>query len=382
LQENSKALQYFKFKEQKMKITAAVVESVGAEFTLSEVELDGPGSGEVLVKVKAAGICRTDIGARNGNYPTGFPAVFGHEGAGVVEQVGPGVAKVAPGDHVLLSFNSCGHCPNCQRGHPPFCSNGIALNVSGKGAKGDSSYSRNGDQISGHFFGQSSFATHSIANERNIVVVPKDAPLETLAPLGCGFQTGAGAFLNSLPVKAGMHVAVLGTGSVGLSGIMAARLAGCATIIAVDISENRLALASELGATHTINGKEDDVTEQMLAISGNGLDAILDTTAVSSLLSSTIGALHSRGVMMLGGAAKPGTTVEFDVGAIHYGRTVKGMLEGDSIPDIFIPELIGHYTNGRFPIDKLITFYDFKDINKAVEETLLGKVVKAVLIMP
>ncbi len=364
-----------------MKITAAVVEAAGAEFQFSELELAEPGPGEIRVKIHACGICHTDIGAQQGNYPTGFPAVFGHEGAGVVERTGEGVSKVVPGDYVVLSFNSCGACSHCHTGFPAYCSNAMSLNVSGHRGDGVSAYSRNGDSIKGHFFSQSSFATHSIVYERNLVKVSKDIPLAELAPLGCGIQTGAGAFLNTLPVKAGMRVAVIGTGSVGLSAIMAARLAGCAVIVAIDILESRLQLAAELGATHTIDGRDPKLVEQLIEISSGGLDGILDTTSIPALLRQAVLSLNARGTLLLGGAAKPGSTVEFDMGPIHYGRTVRGTLEGDSIPDEFIPQLIEHYRAGRFPMDKLISYYDFKDLNQAMRDTHAGKAVKAVLKM-
>ncbi len=369
-----------------MQIRAAVVEQADERFVFSDVELEEPGIGEVLVRVKACGICHTDVGARGGNYPIPFPAILGHEGAGIVEKVGAGVSKVAPGDPVVMTVGSCGKCRHCQTGFPTYCRQALFENMSGTRPNGKSSYSRNNKPISGHFFCQSSFATYSIATERSVVKVGQDVPLDVVAPLGCGIQTGAGAVINTLRAKPGMQVAVIGTGSVGLSAIMGAKLAGCSTIIAVDIQASRLELARELGATHTINSAEEkQVSARMLEISGGdllsggGLDGILDTTSIKAVLSDAITALHLRGTLLVGGAAKPGAKLEFETGDIHYGRTVAGVLEGDSIPDIFIPQLIEHYQAGEFPIDKLISYYDFQDINRAIDDALSGKAVKPVL---
>ena len=364
-----------------MKITAALVERANDPFELSDVELGDPGPGEVLIRVKACGICHTDLGASAGHYPIQFPVILGHEGAGVVEQVGVGVSKVQPGDHVVMSFGSCGSCHNCQGGFPSYCANGLQANLSGMRPDGSSAYSREGQSVSGHFFSQSAFATHSLATERNVVKVDRDVPLEVVAPLGCGIQTGAGAVINTLSARPGMQIGIIGTGSVGLSAVMAARLAGCSTIVAVDIQPSRLDMALELGATHVINSAEEpELAARMQQISGGGLDAILDTTSTKSVVSEVIKGLHMRGTLLIGGAAKPGATLEFDTGDIHYGRTVAGVLEGDSIPDIFIPELINHYRQGRFPLDRLISRYPFAEINRAVEDTLNGNAIKPVLL--
>ncbi|MEU6573466.1 NAD(P)-dependent alcohol dehydrogenase [Streptomyces sp. NPDC046805] len=365
-----------------MRITAAVVEETGGPFVLGDIELAEPRPDEVLVKVSAAGLCHTDLGAAADHYPLKMPAVLGHEGAGVVERVGSNVTKVAPGDHVVLTFNSCGSCGNCRSAKPTYCHNGSALNVIGTRADGSTAYTRDtGAPLSGHFFSQSSFATYSVASERNVVKVSHHVPLDLVGPLGCGIQTGAGAVLNTLCARPGQSLAVFGAGSVGLSSIMAARLSGCGVIVAVDLMPERRELALELGATHVLDGARDDLAEELRRITGEGLDYAIDYTSNGQVVRTAVAALKPLGTCLLGGAAAPGTPIELDMGLIHTGRTVRGMLEGDSVPDLFIPELIEHYRAGRFPFDRLITHFAFEQINEAVKATQSGATVKAVLTM-
>ncbi|MGW0763318.1 alcohol dehydrogenase catalytic domain-containing protein, partial [Streptomyces sp. NPDC002814] len=236
---------------------AAVVESGGAPFTLSDVVLDEPGPHEALVRMVATGLCHTDLGVASGGLPFPLPGVLGHEGAGVVEAVGAAVTGVAPGDHVLLSFTSCGGCRNCRGGHPAYCATWLPLNlIGGRRADGSSTVSRGGEPLGGHFFGQSSFAERALADERSLVKVDADVPLDSIAPLGCGVQTGVGAVWNVLKPVTGSTVVVLGAGAVGLSAVMAAALTPATTIIAVDKVGERLSLAKELGATHTVDAGE------------------------------------------------------------------------------------------------------------------------------
>jgi aryl-alcohol dehydrogenase len=262
------------------KVLAAVVREKRAPFLFEELDMEvRPRANEVLVRVIATGICQTDVHIKNQEYPVPLPVVLGHEGAGIVEQVGDGVGTVQPGDHVALSYQACGTCPSCRTGHYPYCYYGYEANFGGARLDGTNALSKENsagkEVIHGHFFGQSSFATYALATEQNVVKVPKDVPLELLGPLGCGLQTGAGAVLNSLKVPAGSSVVILGTGTVGLAAIMAARIAGAGSIIAVDVSPQRLQLASELGATHTINGKEEDAAKRIREITVNGADYVL-----------------------------------------------------------------------------------------------------------
>lgn len=202
-----------------MQITAAVVREKASPFQITELELAEPRNDEVLVRIVASGVCHTDLIIRDQYYPVPLPVVLGHEGSGVVEQVGKDVTKVQPSDHVVMSFFSCGNCPNCRQGKPGYCLNFYNSNFSGARLDGSSAFKQGETKVHGHFFGQSSFATYALASERNIVKVPKDVPLELLGPLGCGVQTGAGSVLNSLNPEVGSSIAVFGADSVGLSAV-------------------------------------------------------------------------------------------------------------------------------------------------------------------
>ncbi len=364
-----------------MKIEAAVLHGTDQPFELESIELEAPRDREVLVRVVSTGICHSDLAVRAGDLPLPTPVILGHEGSGVVDQVGPGVSKVEPGDHVVMTFTSCGECTACQDGHPVYCAQSAAMNLSGTRADGSTAYRRDGATIFGHFVGQSSFATYALVTDRAIVKVPKHLSLELLSPLGCGVQTGAGTVMNVLRPPYGSALAVTGSGTVGLSAIMAARVVGCATIIAVDVNEARLRLAEELGATHTIDSGQGDLTEQLMdATSGRGVDFCLDTTGLQHVMTAAYGALAVRGTLGLVGVSPAGTRVDLDPWGMLGGRTVNGNMEGDVIPDRFIPYLLDLYEQGRFPFDRLITQCGpLGAINEAVAAIERGDVVKAVL---
>jgi aryl-alcohol dehydrogenase len=362
-----------------MKINAAVVREKSRPFTVEELELEEPREDEVLVRLVGTGVCHTDLVVRDQKIPVPLPLVLGHEGAGVVEQVGQKVSKVKPGDHVVLSFFTDGTCVNCREGKLGYCHNLVGYNFGGARADGSTTLSKDGEVIHGNFFNQSSFATHALANERNVVNVRDDVPLNILGPLGCGIQTGAGAVINSLAPHAGTSIAVFGTGSVGLSAIMAARVVGCTTIIGIDIRPDRLEIARELGATHVINGSEGDTVKKIQEISGTGVNYSLETTALPAILRQAVDCLTLTGVCGLIGLAPLGTEVALDMNSILFGRTLRGVIEGDSIPDIFIPQLIELYVQGRFPFDKLIKFYKLEEINDAARDSEAGTALKPVL---
>ncbi len=363
-----------------MKIKAAVVRAKSGPFVLENLDLDEPREDEVLVRITGAGICHTDLVARDQYLPVPLPVVLGHEGAGVVEKVGSRVTKVAPGDHVAMSYEACGVCNSCKKGRPTHCASWFYSNIMA-GARSDNSLTlRKGkEQIHGSFFGQSSFANFALASERNVVKVPTDLPLEIMGPLGCGIQTGAGGVINSLAARPGSSIAIFGTGSVGLSAIMAAVVTGCTTIIAVDINNQRLKMAKKSGATHLVDSRKTNPVEQITAITGGGADYTLECSGIPAVLRQAVDSLGWGGVCGLIGAAPAGSEVSLDMITLLNGRTVKGIVEGDSVPDVFIPQLIELYRQGRFPFDRLITFYSFDEINKAVEDSEKGKVIKAVV---
>ncbi|MET8357762.1 NAD(P)-dependent alcohol dehydrogenase [Micromonospora sp. NPDC005171] len=362
-----------------MRIQAAVAEEPSQPFVIEELELDEPRADEVLVSLVAVGVCQTDAHARNGQTPAPLPIVLGHEGAGIVERVGTGVTDLQPGDHVVLSYQSCGQCRQCLSGHPAYCAQAMAANFSGARIDGTRGLRRTGtsDGVHGHFFGQSSFATHALTTQRNTVKVPKDAPLELLGPLGCGLQTGAGTVLNSFQVPQGATLAILGVGAVGFGALMAASAAGVGTIIAVDVNQRRLALAEELGATHVVNASQSNVAAEIKRITGSGVDYVLDTTGRADMLEQAVDALASMGQVGLVAGGNRDATVP--AAKLALGKSVRGIVQGDSSPQLFIPKLIELYQSGRFPIDRLVRFYDFDDIDAAFADAARGDVVKPVL---
>jgi aryl-alcohol dehydrogenase len=364
-----------------MRVTAAVAREAEKPFMLEDLELDDPIEGEVLVKIHSAGVCHTDIGVRNQWLPVPLPLVLGHEGAGVVEAVGPGVTKVAPGDKVVLTFAACHNCTMCRRGEPAYCEQFMARNVAGSRPDGTNALHGEGE-VHGFFFSQSSFATHAIAVESNVVKLSPDADLSIVGPLGCGIQTGAGTVLNRLRPSAGTSLAVFGAGAVGLSALMAAKAVGCTTVIAVDLVPSRLALAREVGATDTVNAATDDVVEEIRRITGRGADFSVDTTAVTAAARQAVDCLAPRGTCAILGFGMAGTEVRVDMlELLMAGRTITGVTEGDARPDEFIPQLLELHQQGRFPFDRMITSYDFRDINTACEDSDTGKTIKPVLRM-
>jgi aryl-alcohol dehydrogenase len=365
-----------------VKITAAVTESKGAPFQLQELELGELRPDEVLVEVAAAGICHTDLICRDQWLPVPLPVVLGHEGAGVVREAGPAVTNVAPGDRVGMTFNSCGRCATCLRGRSTYCQDFFGRNFASARPDGTSVLSRGGELVHGHFFGQSSFATHSVASARNVVKLPEDVGFELAAPFGCGIQTGAGAVLNVMRPPAGSSLAVYGTGAVGLSGVMAGVIAGCTTIIGVDLRPGRLELARELGATHVVDAGAADAGEEVRRITRAGADFALETTGVPAVLRAAVDALAPTGECGVIGAPPFGTEVGLDVNnVLAFGRVVRGIVEGDSVPELFIPQLLDLWRLGRFPVDRMMVSYDFDRINDAVRDAEEGRTIKPVLRM-
>ena len=362
-----------------MKITAAVVREKSEPFVIEELELDDPRDDEVLVRMAGSGLCHTDLVARDGFMPIPNPAVLGHEGAGVVEKVGSRVTKVKPGDHVVMSFRSCGACTSCVRGLPANCLDFFKLNFAGVRADGTPTMKKDGKTVHAAFFSQSSFASHALAAERNVVKVDNDVPLELLGPLGCGVQTGAGGIINSLRARAGSSVAIFGAGSVGLSAIMAAVAVGCTTVIAVDINGERLEMAQKLGATHVVDSGQADPVEAIQRVTGGGVQYSLECTGLPKVFRQSVDALAMTGVCGLIGVAPFGAEVSLNMQTVLNGRTIRGIVEGDSIPDIFIPQLIELYKQGRFPFDRMIKFYPMDQINQAADDSEKGRTLKAVL---
>lgn len=364
-----------------MLIKAAVNRIAGERMSIETLTLEEPRDSEVVVRLVATGMCQTDVAMRNSPTRVPHPIVLGHEGAGVVETVGRAVRKVRPGDHVVMTFNSCGHCPSCHTGAPAYCVESEAINFAGRRADGSVALSRNGELIHSHFFGQSAFATFALCTERNVVPIRRDVPLELMGPFGCGIQTGAGAVINSLKVSAGSVIGVFGVGSVGLAAIMAARLAGATRILAIDTQDSRLEMAERMGATHRMRSSADISVADIKSASGGGLDFAIDTTGNISVIRQAIDSLAVMGTCGLISSAK-GADISLNV--LHLmlgGRTVRGIVQGDSVPDIFLPKLIDLYVQGRFPVDQLVSYYDLPQINEAIDDMATGKAIKPIIKM-
>ncbi|QDW40567.1 NAD(P)-dependent alcohol dehydrogenase [Bradyrhizobium sp. KBS0727] len=365
-----------------MRISAAIARSIEAPFSIEVCDLAEPQAGEILVKVHSCGVCHTDIAVKRQDIPLSFPRVLGHEGAGVVEKIGAEVTKFSVGDHVLMTFGSCGGCENCHQGHPAYCDQFREINFMGHRSAG-SAIRCDDVEMGGNFFAQSSFATHALVTERNIVKVDKDLPLELLAPLGCGIQTGIGTVLTCLKPFPGSSIAVFGAGAVGLAAIMGAKIVGCSTIIAVDIKKGRLCTAQRVGATHVIDGSAPDVLEQLIKLTDKGVHYSMDTTGVPAVVRNAIACLRKRGVMAHVAATRPGTRYDLDPSvALSMGIKIMGVIEGDAVPWSLLPRMINFYRNGTLPLEKLVTTFPFVDINKAIEAMENGAVVKPVLLMP
>ena len=335
----------------------------------------------MLVEIRACGICHTDVGVQNYEQGLPLPQVLGHEGAGIVRAIGEGVGNVDIGDHVVLSYASCGHCGNCTDDHPQYCSDFMLLNYAGLLSDGRVPMQAAGGAVYGGFFGQSSFATHAIAYARNTVKIPPDLDFALAAPFGCGMQTGAGTVYNSLAPRAGQSLAVFGTGSVGLAALMAAVDSGCSPVIAVDINQERIDLALQLGASHGILSDPSRLAADLRAILPTGVDFIVDTTGIAAIIRAGTEALASRGQLAVLAVTPPGTEVSINPNLLLGGKSIRGAVEGDADPQVFIPELIERHRAGRFPHDRLVTTYPFSAINEAVADMRAGRVIKPVLVM-
>lgn len=357
---------------QVVSVRAAVLRKKGGSLKIESLEMEVPREDELLVRLVASGICRTDIDFCDDWEETDGAVVLGHEGAGVVARVGKRVEAVKPGDHVVLSYQSCGRCRPCRSGRPAHCARLYELNFGFQRPDGTNGLKRSG--VRGHFFGQSSFATYVLATERNVVKVSKNLPLQVLAPLGCGVQTGAGTVINSLKVSRGRSIAVFGTGAVGLSAVMAARLVSAHPIIGVDIKPKRLRLALKLGATHVIDTRGRDVAVRIAEITGSGVAYVVETTGNPTMHQLAVEVLNPHGIVAL-------LTGEEGTDALPQGRRTLGIIQGDSVPQVFIPKLIKLYLAGKFPFDQLIKFYKFNDINRAIVDAKRGDTIKPVLRM-
>lgn len=362
-----------------MKITAAVSRSERPAPHLEGAELDAPRPDEIRVRIAACGICHTDLKAHAGYFGTPQPIVLGHEGAGVVEEVGVAVTHLKPGDRVVMSGASCGHCQACRDELPSYCREGIKRCFGGRRMDGSSALSQDGKALNGHFFAQSSFASHAIADARGAVPISNDVPFEIAAPLACGVITGYGSVRYAFALRPGQSIAVFGAGTVGLAAVMAAKIAGASRIIVIEPLPVRRALALELGADEAIDS-EGDLTQSVLAIAPDGVDFTFNTTTAAAVFDAAIRSLAIRGTA--GFVAQPPSGWAPPMTALAFGgRSLRGIVQGDALPRTAIPEMIGHWRSGRLPIDKLVRRYAFADIGQAFADAHSGAALKPVLMM-
>ena len=360
-----------------MQVKAAVLRDPAGAYAIEDVELAAPRADEVLVRIVGAGMCHTDVLPRTGMIAPP-PVITGHEGAGVVEAVGADVTGVQVGDHVVLSFDSCGACRNCLADQPAYCDTFMARNLFGVNLDGSTPVTgADGAPVAARWFGQSSFATHCLATARNVVVVDPSLPLEQLGPLGCGIQTGAGSILVAMDVQPGTSLVVFGAGAVGLAAVMAGRVAGATTIIAVDLQPHRRDLALELGATHPLDGADPRNVAAILEITGGGAQYAFDTTGIPAVIKNGLLALRMTGVMGLVGVQQGDLVLD---SSSWIGKTMMNILEGGAKPQDFIPRMIQLWQDGRFPFDRLIETYPMSRINEAEQSSLAGGTIKPVLL--
>ena len=362
-----------------MKILGAVSRGPDLPFSVEELELHGPRPDEVLVRLVASGVCHTDAVIKSMFPAEAGPVLLGHEGSGIVQEVGSDVTGIAAGDHVVLSFSSCGACGPCQAQSPAYCLSFSALNLPAIRPDGSAKITRSGAPVLASFFGQSSFATHVLVSPRNVIVVDPDLDLVTLAPLGCGIQTGAGAVLNLLKPHPDSTFVVFGAGGVGLSALMAAKSLGVATIVAVDPVESRRELATKLGADVVLDPTAGNVVEELLELTGGGATHALDTSGIPAVIAGAVKALGTRGALVVVGLGATDVTIDVQ-DLLAKGKSIRGCIEGDSDPQHFIPKLLDLYRHGQLPFDQIVTRYPFEQINEAVVDAASGRTVKPVLV--
>jgi NDMA-dependent alcohol dehydrogenase len=359
---------------------AAVLYEPNTPLNIEKVTLDEPQANEVLVKIVATGICHSDLHFMKGEMPVPMPVVPGHEGAGIVEKVGPGVTTLQPGDHVVLMVSfSCGKCRYCVEGKPTQCVENLPI-MSMATLPGGGKRLRKGKDELHHMFGLACYAEYTVVHERSCVKVRDDAPLDVVCLLGCGTSTGIGAAINSTGIKPGESIAIFGCGGVGLSAVMGARLAGAGKIIAVDTLDKKLNMAKKLGAEYLINASQDDPMAKVMEITGGGADYALECIGNVDVMAQAFSSIRSGGKLIIVGMAPLGTALNIATYEFLLGKIISGSVQGDIKPQVDIPRYIDLYMNGRLPIDKLITrTYSLDEINEAFEALEKGRIIRSVI---
>jgi len=365
-----------------MKARAAILFEAGQKLDVREVDVQDPCPGEVRIQMVAGGVCHSDLHVMTGHLPAPLPAILGHEGAGIVADVGAGVTSLEPGDHVIPLWRlSCGECEYCTDGRPALCPAGTEIRWSGRLLDGTSRFKLDGQEIK-HFAGVSSFSNYTVLPEKAVLKIPDDIPLENAALLGCAVITGVGSVINAAKVRAGRTVAVFGTGGVGINVVQGAVLAGAEKIFAVDLMESRLDHAKRFGATHAVNASQGDPVEQIRDLTGGrGVDYSFEVVGMPTTMRQAYDCLAKRGVAMLVGITP--STAEVSVPSlslVYEERVLTGSLYGSAAPKTDIPRLIDLYQAGRLKLDELLSrSYPIEEINEAYAALESGETLRSVV---
>ncbi|HEY9539091.1 MAG TPA: zinc-dependent alcohol dehydrogenase family protein [Kiloniellaceae bacterium] len=373
-----------------MKTKAAVLHEVGRSRPYAEsrplvvetLEVDPPGEGEVLVRIGAAGLCHSDLSVMNGDRPRPVPMALGHEAAGEVVEIGRGVDDLLPGDHVVMIFvPSCGHCLPCTEGRPALCEPGARSNGAGTLLSGERRLRLEGRAVH-HHMGVSAFAQHAVCSRRSLVKIDRDLPLEEAALFGCAVLTGVGAVVNTARVPPGSSVAVVGLGGVGLNALLAAQLAGAARIVAVDVVDDKLALARQLGATDTFNAAEEGAVEAICAATGGGVDYAFEMAGSVKAMDLCYRVTRRGGTTVTAGLSHPDHRFEVQhVSLVAEERTVKGSYIGSCVPLRDVPRYIALYRQGRLPVDRLMSErLLLEQINEGFDRLAEGRTVRQIIV--
>jgi alcohol dehydrogenase len=371
-----------------MKIRAAILEEMGRQppyadtrpLTIGEIDLEGPGPGEVLVKIGAAGLCHSDLSVIDGNRPRPTPMVLGHEAAGIVQEVGRDVTDLQPGDHVALVFvPSCGHCLPCASGRPALCEPAAVAGGAGTLLSGERRIRRGGAEIN-HLLGVAAFAEYATCSRRSLVKIDPEIPLEQAALFGCAVLTGVGAVVNTARIEPGTTVAVIGLGGVGLSTILGAIAAGAERILAVDLAEDKLALAVSLGATDSFKAGEG-AAEAIREATGGGVHYAFEMAGAVPALDLAYRITRRGGMTVTAGLPNPNAILQLPaLSLIGEERTLKGSYMGSAVPSRDIPRYVALFKRGRLPVDRLLSgTIRLDDINEGFDRLREGKAIRQIV---
>ena len=373
-----------------MKVKAAVLGRMGVAppyrqskpLSIEEIELDPPGPGEILVRIAAAGLCHSDLSVINGDRPRPTPMALGHEAAGVVEALGPGVDDLAPGDHVVMVFMpSCGHCLPCAEGRPALCEPGAVANGAGTLLSGHRRLHLRGAEVH-HHLGCSAFGEKAVVSRRSLIKIDPALPLDEAALFGCAVLTGVGAVVNTAKVQPGHTAAVVGLGGVGLAALLGALAAGARRVVAVDLSDEKLALARQLGATDTVNARSPSAIDEVRDLTGGGVDFAFEMAGALKAMELAYKVTRRGGTTVTAGLPPPDAALALPlVNLVAEERTVKGSYIGTCVPSRDLPRYIELYQRGRLPVDRLMSGkLKLEEINEGFDRLAEGKAVRQVIV--